>query len=498
MSFSINGLVSGLDTAQIITDLMKLERLPYTRLETQKSNLQSEQSIFRSINTKLSKLQTAIADLKLSSTFNLTSAKSTDETAVKVTAGEGASAGNFNVVVEQTAKNHTIVSASMKSSDSDLAGQTLKIKTAVGEVEIDVANDATNAEALEYIKNQINNSNSGVSASVMTVNETGDQVLVLTSKETGVDSKFTAKADADTVSNKELGLVGFGVLGLGTDAAINGTVNGTTVKVGTTQAAQNAKFTVNGVAVEKSSNTINGVISGVTLQLLKGGNATSTVTVAPDGDKVAAKIEALVTAYNDVVSSVRDNLAKPSDKTKMNPLQGDSMLKEISNSLNEIFTQIHGTTNTIPGPGDFNPDGTNKNLIQMSQLGLEIDKGITTAALMSGKITFDKEAFKAKLNENPAAIANLFAAKDTGFADKMEKQLKIWTSSVDGLMTSKIKGYDAEIEMVDDRIVAMDNRLLMKEKQLKSQFTAMEVSLTSLKNQQSWLTNQLAALNPKK
>lgn len=479
MSFSINGLVSGLDTAQIISDLMQLERLPYTRLETQKTNLQSEQSIFRNINTKLSKLQTAIADLKLSSTFNLSSATSTDESAVKATASESASSGNFNVVVEQLAKNHTIKSATIDPAGTTLRSQSFVIDRdgTANDLTIDLSSlsaTATDGEVLEYVKNQINLSSTGLTASIMSVDDASNKVLVLSSKETGAENKIVAGNAAAGTGEIGISGTGFGTLGFSDAASITSK---------TTQAAQNAKFTVNGVGIDKSSNTVSDVISGVTLQLLKDGNASSTVSVAADGDKVAAKVEAFVTAYNDVISTVKDNLAKPSDKTKMNPLQGDSLLKEISNSLYNLFTDLSGST------GGFQ---------MMSQLGLSIDKGITSATLMTGKITFDKEQFKAKLNENATAVTDLFKASGTGIMHALDDQLSVWTSSANGLLTSKIKGYDSEIEMVDDRLIAMSDRLAMKEQQLKSQFTAMEVAMSSLKNQQSWMANQLAALTPSK
>lgn len=481
MSFSISGLVSGLDTAQIISDLMKLERIPYTRLETRKSHLTSEQTIFRTINTKMSALQNAISDLKLPSTYKLSSAKSSDETVAKVTASEGASTGSFNLDVEQTAKSHTIKSANIASNGTTLRNQlfTIDLDGTANDLTIDTSNmanaaEATDGEILEYIKNQINLSKTNLTASVVTVDDAGNKVLMLSSKLTGETNKIVSGTAAEGSGQIGLSGGGFDALGLADSAAI--TAN-------TTQAAQNAKFTLNGVSIEKASNTVTDVISGVTIQLLKGDNSKAAINVDFDGDKVAAKVEAFVKAYNDIVSLVRDNLAKPADKTKMNPLQGDALLKEINDQLYTMFTDV---------------SGSEAGFKMMSELGLEIDKGITKASLMTGRITFDKEVFKSKLNENAAAVSDLFRKAETGVMSKLDNQMKVWTSSVDGLLTAKIKGYDAEIKVVDDRMIAMDQRLLMKEQQLKSQFTAMEVALSTLKNEQQWLSNQLAALTPSK
>ncbi len=485
MSFSINGLVSNLDTGKIIQDLMKLERLPYTRLETKKEYLTSEQTVFRTINTKLTTLQNAIADLKLPSTFKISSATSSDESAVKVTAKENASAGQYKVEVTEIAQSHTIKSAAVSENGLtlkdkvftfDIPGSNTSISintSALNGENGNLPNDVTDKDILEYVKNEINKSNAGVSASVMSVNDAGDMVLVLSSKETGAATQFVGGG----ATGKEIQISGSGFQQIGF-------VHNGSVVAEQTQEAKDAEIIVNGVKITKSKNTIDDVIAGVTLQLQKKG-LTSNITVASDGDKVADKVEAFVKAYNDVVESVRGNLAMPSDKTKMNPLQSDALLKEVSNSLYSLFNGMAGST-----------DGFKV----MSQLGLTIDKGVVKASLMTGKITFDKELFKSKLNDNANAVTDVFRNSDneTGIMNQLDKQLKRWTSSVDGMMATKMKGYDAEIEMVDERMIAMGLRLEMKEKQLKSQFTTMEVALTSLKNQQSWLTNQLAALAPKK
>ncbi|GIQ62832.1 hypothetical protein PACILC2_14000 [Paenibacillus cisolokensis] len=163
----------------------------------------------------------------------------------------------------------------------------------------------------------------------------------------------------------------------------------------------------------------------------------------------------------------------------MNPLQGDSVLKTISNELYNLFTSATNLT-----------DGYK----MMAEIGLEIDKGITKGSMMTGTITFDKEKFKEAFSKDPNAVIDLFKHNENGIMRGLDAKLKEWTSSVNGLITSKIKGYDSEIDMLDDRMEAMDNRLQMKYEQLKKQFTAMEVALSGLKSQQSWLTSQLASL----
>ncbi|MGG4035796.1 flagellar filament capping protein FliD [Paenibacillus cisolokensis] len=468
MGISISGLGSGLDTAQIISDLMTLERQPYIRLETSKKNLQSEKSIFQSINTKLNTLKTAVSDLLLNANFNLVSGKSTNEGVVKLKTAEGASTGNYNIAVTQLAQSHSVKSGEVDTGGTDLLNKTFEITYGGSTIKIEtnqLASGSKNAEALEYIKNQINSQNTGLTAAVVSVSDT-KKVLVLTSKETGEQNKMVLSGTGGILLGGDA-LGALGITNVGPKGAGSNTI----------QDAADAKLTVSGVSITRSSNTISDVIDGVTLELVAAGS--SQVTVARDMDKVAEKIDAFVKAYNDVVNTVRNNLSKPADATKMNPLQGDSVLKTISNELYNLFTSATNLT-----------DGYK----MMAEIGLEIDKGITKGSLMTGTITFDKEKFKEAFSKDPNAVIDLFKHNENGIMKAMDNRLQEWTSSVNGLITSKIKGYDSEIGMIDDRMEAMDNRLQLKYEQLKKQFTAMEVALSGLKSQQSWLTSQLASL----
>src|SRR5690606_4427318 len=134
MSFSLNGIASGLDTGTIISQLMQLERIPYKKLETKKNTINSELSIFRSINTKLSALRTAAQDLTLSSNFNIRSAKVSDESVLKVTANDSAQMGNYQISVTQLAQRHSI-----HSKNNFIAGNT--DLTEGSELKIEIGNE---------------------------------------------------------------------------------------------------------------------------------------------------------------------------------------------------------------------------------------------------------------------------------------------------------------------------------------------------------------------
>ena len=459
MSISLVGLASNLDTATIINELMKIERIPYQKLQTQKSSLSSKQTMFRTINTKLRALENAAADLLLKGTYNPVKTSSSNENAVKITGSGNGSVGTYTVAVETLARANVLQSKAVNASDEDLKDTVFKLHYKGTTYEIK-STKTKNSEILEDIKDQINAKNTGVTASVI---ETvpGKKVLVLSAKETGTANSVewgTGSTESDTKTFFEWSAMA------DTDF---------TTAVG----AQDAKFTVNGVEISgRSSNTISDVIEGVTFQLLKE-NETSVITVERDYNAVAAKVEAFVNAYNDVIQTIREYTGKEA------ALQGNATLRNLSSQLNSLINQAL-------------PDGFD--LRHLWEVGLEVDKGVTSASLMTGKISFDKNKFIEKLKENPEAVMTLFlrdSEKDSGiirnFRDVLKKN---WTDSIDGAIAREIAGFDASISMLNDRMERMEYQLQLKEEQLKKQFTAMELALANLQNQQMWIAAQLTSL----
>lgn len=447
MSFSLSGIASGLDTNTIISQLMQLERIPYTKLETKKKDYNTELSVFRSINTKLAALRSAADDLRLSSNFNLTGVKSSDESVLKAVGSDGLQEGTFLIEVEQLATYTTLVSKGFNASGNDLKNLGSVEFTINGEtIQVDFTKE-TDEENLALLADAINKkSEAGVKASVIQT-EPGKKSLLLTAKESG----------ETTIELENAGFLGT------TD----------------TKPGKNAIFKLNGIQMQSSTNEIKDFVSGLTITLFKE-NATATITIAKDVDKVAAKVEAFVQAYNDVINTIRTNTAKGAQ------LQGDSTLRSLQDQLYNLFNS---------GVGQDGEAGYQ----YLYQIGLEIDKGKLKGSEMTGTITFDKEKFKKALLDNPDAVYKLFAHdsatdEEDGIAQKFSNSLLVWTRSGSGILASRIDGYNNQISFITKQMEDMEVRLQKKEEQLKKQFNNMESALLSLQNQMSWLSAQLNSL----
>src|SRR5690606_12984094 len=254
------------------------------------------------------------------------------------------------------------------------------------------ADETINVEQqLNNLANSINykSQETGVSASIVRTSAIGDEYkLVLSSLKTG-----------DVTEDGETNLVSIhvGDVDLANDKdaiknkkVLNNSIEGLDLTNNLIKKTLNAIVQIDGVEVQRSSNIIeNDLIKGATLTLT--GTGSSTITVERDTDTITKNVQEFVKAYNNLIGLVKDNLAKPTDENKMNPLQGDALLKWIDSELYNIFNS--GVKNAGDTKYSF-----------MEQFGLSIDKGVTTGSLMTGKITFDEAAFKNALADNPDKV----------------------------------------------------------------------------------------------
>jgi len=109
-TLSIDGLISGLKTSEIIEKLAEAERAPIARLEEKKQTYDTRLSLWQTANTKLLALQNSTLSLSLSSTFLAKKATTTGD-ALSVALRSGAQEGTYVLTVEQVATAHQMATS---------------------------------------------------------------------------------------------------------------------------------------------------------------------------------------------------------------------------------------------------------------------------------------------------------------------------------------------------------------------------------------------------
>src|SRR6266480_3756883 len=103
MTSSVDGLVSGLSTSSLISQLMQVESQPQTQLKTKVTTENTVLAAYQSVNSRMSSLKTAADALTQDSTWQAVRASSSSS-AVVATATSTASTGDMTFDVKSLAR----------------------------------------------------------------------------------------------------------------------------------------------------------------------------------------------------------------------------------------------------------------------------------------------------------------------------------------------------------------------------------------------------------
>ncbi len=111
------------------------------------------------------------------------------------------------------------------------------------------------------------------------------------------------------------------------------------------QEGNDAEFTVNGLSITRSSNTITNVIEGVTLSLRTADNPDTnvTITVSSDRSEATDALENFVDAYNSVITYMDTVASYNSESGEAGILLGDSSLRNVQSALSGLLTSSVST-----------------------------------------------------------------------------------------------------------------------------------------------------------
>lgn len=113
---SIDGIVSGMDTGSLISQLMQLERAPQLRLQTQRAGVEKVLAALRALNTKIAAVGDAAKVLTGPKGWQPATATSSDPTRLAVAVTAGAAPATFSFTVTRLAAAASAVSSGTVAS----------------------------------------------------------------------------------------------------------------------------------------------------------------------------------------------------------------------------------------------------------------------------------------------------------------------------------------------------------------------------------------------
>ena len=235
--------------------------------------------------------------------------------------------------------------------------------------------------------------------------------------------------------------------------------------------AQDAVITIgddtsaNPLVVSSPTNTVEGIVDGVTLNLLSPSDEPVTLTISQDLDGIVQAVKTFVEKYNNALNTIDNNTRFNPDTYERGPLLGDRTINLVRNRLLRVMLRRF--------------EGTDESVSRLFSVGLRLGTG--------NRLEFDEERFRDVYGESPKLVEELFTQEDTGFAAVLQDTLEELTRDFDGVISRKDDLLKDQQELLNKRIDGLNVLLDAKRARLEAQFVALESSLAALQAQQTAL-----------
>ncbi len=467
--FQITGISSGIDWGSIIDTMMESKRAVERQWYEQQEQLDIKASLYEELAANLTRLQGSLDPLKRESTFlgksvEVTPTSGTAEP-VAVTASPEAEIGRFNIDVTSVASNHRVAGNRYDAADAAL-GLEGSFDLSVGEftVTVDVSDQSLKGIA-EAVNSAVAQQAEEAEIAVPLSAKVLDNTLIFEARQTGSENVLSVTDSDGLLAN--LGIV-------------DGTGNFTNVL----QEPADAQITLDGLAVTRSSNTIDDLIEGVTIEVTNEGSAQ--VDVSLDAEPAVTGVKSMLEAYNETLDWINIRLTEESKEDpesdvekKWGLLKGDRLLWSSKQDMRSIAGKVR-----------YDLDGEYKSLSSI---------GITTESVdfgKSGKLQFDESVFMEAMLQDPRGVGEVlqsFAVEMQGFTKQMisgTPESMGGTIVKTGTIINRIDSLEERSSRIDERIADFEARLAMEQASLEKLYANMERRLSEM-NQQSYYFSAL-------
>lgn len=457
-AIGIDGLISGLDTTTLIKQLMEVEAAPQTLLKQKQSQTSKLVTALQALNTKVASLAQSATKVATGSSWEALTASSS-ASSVSATAGVGARPTEITFTVDRLATSQvslTGVLTDPAALDDGSGALTLVRTDADGTVHrTQIALGAEQSAA--DLARAITASDAGVAAVAVAVD--GGYRLQLTAKHSGAAGAFT--------------------LHQGTAEAVEaGTA--TELDLVAVRSAQDAQVTLwPGTQAQQSftstTNTFTTVLTGVSFSVTQAEATPVTLTLSRDDAALGKLASDLVGQVNLVLSEIAGQTAS----STTTDADGRTV---VTGGVLSAATGIRELQSAVAQAASYGVTYQGKT-VSPSSVGIVIGK--------DGTFTYDAEAFEAALAADPAKVQAVVSA----VAQRVADVAKATSDPYEGTLTRSITAQKDQVSDLGEQIEAWDRRLALRREGLQATYAALEVALSQLQSQSSWLASQLSSLS---
>ena len=507
MDMRLDGLATGMDTRNVIEQLMEVEREPIEKKENDIAEIEQKQEMWRDVRKDVKGFEDAFSTLQDKETFETMDLSSTNDRIVATDAEPDAVEGDYNVSVDQVAQKHEVQSDPIELEDIDDSlidddngvinieeGEEISFEIGLSEgedgtaiVEVSRENDEINISVDGEEVDSLSEDDFTLEEFAQILDENIDNV---NTRIASVDDDFHlefegAEYGRDLYLEDNEGEVLAGDLGIidGQEGPDN------IVEENELQQPQYAEFEVDGRRFDDhDSNTveIDGVtidISGADPQNDNGVSDDATITVQQDLETPRQAIGELIESYN-LLKERLDELGGEEA-----PLQGDSTLRMIENRMRSAIS------NVVPDNAGDDDQG-----IVPSNMGLEFATDPERSGYLLGP---DEENFLGEnigdkidenLTDNLEEMKTLFADDEHGIANRLQETTDLVLRGESDIIDNRVDNLGNEMERISNRIGQREERIERREERLWGEFSRMEQAMQEMNSMQQGMRNQLDQL----
>lgn len=449
---------SGIDIIKLARDLADVEVMPQQdRVTRAKTDTEAAISAYAVLKYNVELLTEQFNGLNDAQELATPVAVSSNTSAISIGSTQGSAvSGSHQIDVTQLAASQRNRSSEYTSSTETLnSGSAFDITVTSNGSTQTISVDAGDDTPAGVVA-AINASGTGFTATLIDTDTAGTNYRIVLQGPSGEDNAFTVSSTPD---------LGFHTAG------------------NQLQSAANALLKVDGMSIERTSNTISDAISGVTLNLNAVASGTS-LQVTNDTTTLKEKLKELVATYN-VVQVVLNELSDP-----------DSTEEEVGGALSNDMAFVRSVRDAIYAAVTTDSSTPSGDVSALRDLGIELTK--------TGSLSFNEATYDEVVLNNFSDVVTMLSAgttnqsaydgADQGLAFDSMEVINGLMDSIDGIFAIREDTATQQLKTYEDRLLAIELRMEKVYQSYLKQFSVMEDLVNTLNGTRDYVKQQLDSI----
>lgn len=430
------------DLQSILTRAVQIAQLPVTALQQRETDMISKITALGGLRADVSAMATSLTNLSTVAAAKGVSATTSDNTVVTAQVN-----GNIAPTTYTITNLRSIAAPASETSTAYFSDATTQV-SASGTMTLTLGSQSATitlgaaTNNLQGLANAINNAK----------DSNGNSIPLTATIITGSNNKDYLSVTADDPGQTTLTLK-------------EGGPTGTNFLTQSNQGSDTTFTLNNSIDVDSTSTSINDVIPGLTLNILKASpNTTFTVSLKSDSSSLSDALSDFVDKYNTLVTDVNAQSGQAGGA-----LTGDAIMSALRDDMRQLT--------------NYSGSGLIRSL---SDLGITMDT--------TGKMSFDPTVLSTLSDSQLQAAFTYVGTATTGLAGA-GKVLTQLSNPVTGMIQNEISGYTTTANNLDNQVMLKAVQVSQMQANLQRQLAAADSMIAGLESQQNMLTSTILAMN---